>query len=778
MKTLYISLAALFLTFTVNAQIISIPDANFKAALIAEGVDTNSDGEIQVSEAEAETGLRVNNQSISSLVGIEYFTNLDFLFCHDNQLTSLDVSVITTPFSLYCYNNLLTSLNFGSNIRSIACNNNQLTSLDLSSAINLQGLECGNNQLTTLDLSNQTEAFTALDCYGNSLTTLDIEHLTMLSWLTCDGNQLTSLNLSSNPSIGLLSASLNQLTNIDTSNLTDLVHLGVDDNFLTHLDISNNGAIRRLYCDNNQLVSLNLKNGTLNYNEFAPDDDYELHFENNPDLEFICADYSGYGISPGEEIDIVQDLIDTYGYTNCYVSSYCSFVPGGTFYAVEGTTRLDLDANGCDVADNVYPQLNFSIGSSNFISDSSGNYFIPVQAGTRTITPILENPDYFTVSPTEITVSFPTDSSPFMQDFCVTPNGSFNDLEITIIPVEAAHPGFDTNYKIVYKNNGNTTLSGNINFAFEDDVTTFVSSTPPNESGVPDLLQYSFTDLLPFESRVIDVVMNLNAPTDTPSLNDGDILTFNTSIEYSGTDETPDDNMFTLNQTVVNSFDPNDKTCLEGEYITPEMVGDYVHYMIRFENTGSADAINIVVKDHIDITKYDLSSLVPTDASHDFFAKIKDDAPDHYIEFIFENINLPFDDANNDGYIVFKIKTLDTLVLDDTIENEAEIYFDFNFPIITNIAQTTIATLGVDDFEFEANISIYPNPVQSELFINSKDAIERIRIYDLSGRLIHEKSIIGNQLKTSILIEKLSSSVYFISVKTAQYEFTKRMVKN
>jgi transcriptional regulator with GAF, ATPase, and Fis domain len=43
----------------------------------------------------------------------------------------------------------------------------------------------------------------------------------------------------------------------------------------------------------------------------------------------------------------------------------------------------------------------------------------------------------------------------------------------------------------------------------------------------------------------------------------------------------------TLNQTVVNSLDPNDKICLEGNKITPEMVGKYVHYSIHFENSGN-----------------------------------------------------------------------------------------------------------------------------------------------------------------------------------------------
>ena len=52
-------------------------------------------------------------------------------------------------------------------------------------------------------------------------------------------------------------------------------------------------------------------------------------------------------------------------------------------------------------------------------------------------------------------------------------------------------------------------------------------------------------------------------------------------------DEIPIDNIFNLTQTVVNSYDPNDKTCLQGKTVSSEVIGEYVHYLIRFENTGS-----------------------------------------------------------------------------------------------------------------------------------------------------------------------------------------------
>ena len=66
-----------------------------------------------------------------------------------------------------------------------------------------------------------------------------------------------------------------------------------------------------------------------------------------------------------------------------------------------------------------------------------------------------------------------------------------------------------------------------------------------------------------FGTKEITIILNLNSPLETPSVNAGNGLLFSATA-VGATDETPDDNMGNLFQTVVNSFDPNDKTCIEG----------------------------------------------------------------------------------------------------------------------------------------------------------------------------------------------------------------------
>ncbi len=271
------------------------------------------------------------------------------------------------------------------------------------------------------------------------------------------------------------------------------------------------------------------------------------------------------------------------------------------------------------------------------IADISGNYSVPVQTGTHTVTPVLENPAYFNISPANVTVSFPQQVSPFNQNFCITPNGVHHDLETVIIPVTAASPGFESQYKIICKNKGNTTQSGTLLFNYNDNVVDYLSSTLTPVSQSTGTLSWNFTNLLPFETKEITVTFKLNTPIQTPPLQGGDILHYTAQVN-GATDETPADNNFTLNQTVVNSFDPNDKTCLEGTSITQTQVGDYVHYLIRFENTGTANARNIVVKDEIDTSKFDISSLIPLHGSHSFVTRV---TGPNILEFIFENIQLP-----------------------------------------------------------------------------------------------------------------------------------------
>ncbi len=173
-----------------QAQIVNIPDPNFKHALVntecvdinGDGIgdvdaDTNDDGEIQVDEAEAVYALAVSYRDISSLVGIEYFINLEVLLCSSNLIAELDLTQNLKIRSLVCWSNSLTSLNLFENIdlEMLNCFNNPIISLDLSNNPDLTFLNCSSNLLTELDLT-QNPNLNYINCLDNSLTFLNIQN--------------------------------------------------------------------------------------------------------------------------------------------------------------------------------------------------------------------------------------------------------------------------------------------------------------------------------------------------------------------------------------------------------------------------------------------------------------------------------------------------------------------------------------------------------------------------------------------------------------------------
>ena len=181
-----------------------ITDINFLNALIQLGIDTDGNGIVSPSEAEAVNFLDVSSCDISDISGIEAFINLDTLLCYNNQFTTLDVSNNTDLILLKCENNWLTYLDVSNStvLRYLLCYYNNLTSLDVSNNTALEKLFCFNNQLTALDVSDDT-VLKYLDCSDNQLTSLDVSNNTSLFSLSCGNNQFTTLDVSYNISLGL-----------------------------------------------------------------------------------------------------------------------------------------------------------------------------------------------------------------------------------------------------------------------------------------------------------------------------------------------------------------------------------------------------------------------------------------------------------------------------------------------------------------------------------------------------------------------------------------------
>ncbi len=431
---------------------------------------------------------------------------------------------------------------------------------------------------------------------------------------------------------------------------------------------------------------------------------------------------------------------------------------------IEGYARFDSGAD-CDPTDIGVPNLKLNvnnIANLQFYTNLAGFYkiYTPVLNNTIQQLGLVENNSFFNVTPASTTVNFTGYNNVQMHDFCVSPTGTNNDVEVIIIPLTNARPGNNNQYKIIYRNKGTTILSGSVVFNYNSLIQDFVSASITPVTTTPGQVSWDYINLVPFESRSCIVTLNLNTPLETPPVNGGDHITFTAQINPIPADVVPADNIFTLEQTVVNSMDPNDKTCLQGTSIAETMIGEYVTYMIRFENTGTDVAQNIVVTDIIDTSKFDIQSIETVDASHAYRKEVTDG---NLVSFYFENINLGFPPSTlRYGYVVFKIKTISTLTAGDSFSNTANIYFDYNAPITTNTFVTNIQNLGIDPTEGRNNVVLYPNPVKDVLSFETLENIVKIEIYDINGRIINVLGVANN----TVSLSGLSTGTYIVKIVT------------
>lgn len=741
MKQLYAFYFLLAIPFFATAQVINFSDINFKNALLSSNeengiaysedigvfiVDTNQNGEIEQSEVTQITHLFIDNLEISSLAGIEYFTNLIQLNCQGNFITTLDLRNNTHLIQLECYNNSLTTLDIReTNVTWLYAFDNLISELlyDLDTP-NWMVFNVASNQLNSIiipRIHSWDEGI--VDISENPITSVDFPAGMQLNLFACIGTQLTSLDLSN---IG---------------------------HFYDTLVIK----------DNTNLQYINLKNGDLDWRLDHPITNLTVDISNNPALQFICVD----------------DDIEASFYQNFApnVSSYCSFTPGGNHNTITGTIKFDMDSDGCTAGDAVAKSIKITDNyetSGSIFTNQNGQYNTFVRYENITLTPQLENP-YYTVFPASFTSAFSGFGNTATADFCIIPNGIYTDLEVSIVPVNVARPGFDATYHIVYKNKGNQTVSGNVTLDFDDTLLDFVLANPVINTQSTNRLVWNLGTFVPFETKTITVTFNVNSPMETPAVNIDDILHFTATVSSAQTDETPLDNMAVLHQTVVGSFDPNDKLVAEGETIGTTDLDKYLHYTIRFQNTGTYEATNVVVSDVIQ-NQLDVNSLQIVSASHPYVAKMTNKK----LEFIFEGINLPaasVDEPRSHGYATFKIKPAATVGLGSTMENIANIYFDYNFPIETNPVSTTITALNTSSFSKNDSFLIYPNPVKNVINVDSKNEIFSATIYNILGQIVKTFLPESYQTKIQIPAGELKAGTYLIEVNTINGKSSQQLIK-
>ncbi|RYF95295.1 MAG: T9SS type A sorting domain-containing protein [Chitinophagaceae bacterium] len=193
-----------------------------------------------------------------------------------------------------------------------------------------------------------------------------------------------------------------------------------------------------------------------------------------------------------------------------------------------------------------------------------------------------------------------------------------------------------------------------------------------------------------------------------------------------------------------------------------------MHYRVRFENTGSAPAQNIVVRIPIDQQRFQLNSLQLLSASHGVRATVRDSIA----EFVFRNINL---DSGGHGNVLLKIRSSQALQPGDAVINGAGIYFDYNFPIQTNEAETVFQDLSTANPDRDESVIVYPNPASGVITIASAHDIEKIEVYDVHGRLLQVSHAWGREVV--LKLTDYASGSYFIRILTDKGSSVQKILK-
>lgn len=272
--------------------------------------------------------------------------------------------------------------------------------------------------------------------------------------------------------------------------------------------------------------------------------------------------------------------------------------------------------------------------------------------------------------------------------FALYPTPGINDLCLTMTSIGFPRPGWDLTFYLTVTNVG-TTIADTVNLEFEPFPSlTHNSSLPPFDSVGGGIYHWQVGPISPGGSETVTTVFTI--PTTTPL---GTILDHASVVGPSVTDANPDNNGQQLTQTVIGSFDPNDKLADPAGvgpdgWILPEDLG-WITYTVRFQNTGTDTAFNVYIKDHID-ENLDLTSFQMLDASDGYSVAFEDERS---LVWTFANILLPDSNVNepeSHGFVKFRIHTVPAIGVGDVFSNYASIVFDYNEPVITNTVQHTV----------------------------------------------------------------------------------------
>ncbi len=319
-------------------------------------------------------------------------------------------------------------------------------------------------------------------------------------------------------------------------------------------------------------------------------------------------------------------------------------------------------------------------------------------------------------------------------------------------------------------------FTGDVNLQFDDSVTFSFNNIQGILNG--NTATWHIDSLAPFQSITISFITAnptvsfiINNPTGTI---DYALSVTNPSVLYSS------NHSFNL----LCSYDPNFKE------VNPPGVGFQNHtlqntpfeYTLHFQNMGNDTAFHVLVTDT-------LSSILNPETFEYIAAShtVNITRIGNILKFDFPEINLlpkSMNEPLSQGFVKFRIKTFENLPDYTVLTNTANIYFDFNPPVITNTSLNTLVyelDVNVDELSNLNNqVLIYPNPAKNILTIDTQNiSIENCIILNTLGQTVYNSANeINANHKIQLNISNLRAGVYFVKVRSSNGFYNAKFIKS
>lgn len=319
-------------------------------------------------------------------------------------------------------------------------------------------------------------------------------------------------------------------------------------------------------------------------------------------------------------------------------------------------------------------------------------------------------------------------------------------------------------------------FSGDVNLQFDDSLGFSFNNLQGTLNG--NTATWHIDSLMPFQSITISFITQnpsvsfiINNPNGTI---DFALSVTNPSVIYSS------NHSFNF----LCAYDPNFKE------VNPSGVGFENHtlqntpleYTLHFQNMGNDTAFHVLVTDT-------LSSILNPETFEYLAAShpVNITRIGNILKFDFPHINLlpkSMNEPLSQGFVKFRIKTFENLPDYTVLTNKANIYFDFNPPVITNTSLNTLVyelDAGIEDQTNSTNnLRVYPNPACNILIIDSQNgSIENCIITNALGQIVYNSANeINANHKIQLNIAKLSAGVYFVKVRASNGSYNAKFIKS